>query len=187
MPEQSPPPQTRPIFCAQLRPDRASLRSRSVIPPEKHLSYALGYLQLDLIEEAREELAALSPEFLATPPALAVRLEVAMAEETWDEVIALAPELVSHDAAQERPWVAWAYALRERERVAEAQETLFAGSRLIKEPSPLVAYNLACYACLLGDLAEASRLLAVVFAREKSWRDIAREDPDLSPLFVAKK
>lgn len=158
-----------------------------MILPEKHLSYALGYLQLGLLAEARDELSALAPEFLATAAALSVRLEVAMAEETWDEVIALAPELIGHDAAQERPWIAWAYALRERERIDEAQETLLAGARLIKDPTPLVAYNLACYACLLGDLPEAHRLLAGVIARDKSWRDIARDDPDLAPLFATKK
>lgn len=157
-----------------------------MIAPETHLSYALGYLQLELVDEAREELSALTAEFLATPPALAVRLEVAMADNAWEEVIALAPELVGHDATQERPWVAWAYALRERERVAEAQETLMAGARLIRDPSPLVAYNLACYACLLGETAEASRLLAGVFSRDKSWRSVAREDPDLAPLFRPK-
>ena len=161
--------------------------ARAVIPPETHLTYALGYLQLGLTDEAREELAALAPDFLATPPALSVRLEIAMADETWDEVIALAPELVGHDATEERPWVAWAYALRERERIAEAQETLLAASRLIKDPTPLVAYNLACYACLLGELPEAGRLLAEVFARDKSWREVARDDPDLAPLFATKK
>ena len=158
-----------------------------MIPPEKHLSYALGYLQLGLTAEAREELAALPPDFFSSRDALAVRLEVAMADETWDEVIALAPELVGHDATQERPWIAWAYALREHERIGEAQETLLAGSRLIKDPSPLVPYNLACYACLLGDLPEARRLLASVVARDKSWRNVAREDPDLAPLFASKK
>lgn len=158
-----------------------------MIPPEKHLAYALGYLQLGLAHDAREELSALAPEFLTTPAALLVRLEIAMAEETWDEVIAISPDLIGHDASQERPWIAWAYALRERERVAEAQETLLAGSRLIKSPSPLVAYNLACYACLLGDIPEAGRLLALVFDRDKSWRDVARDDPDLAPIFASKK
>ncbi len=158
-----------------------------MIPPETHLSYALGYLQLGLVAEAREELAALPPEVLCATPALAVRLEIAMADETWDEVIQIAPELVGHDASLERPWIAWAYALREREKISEAQETLLAGARLIKDPSPLVPYNLACYACLLGDTAEATRLLAVAIARDKTWRDIARDDPDLAPLFVSKK
>ena len=157
-----------------------------MIAPETHLSYVLGYLQLELVDEAREELSALPAEFLATPPALAVRLEVAMADNAWDEVIALAPDLVGHDASKERPWVAWAYALRELGRVAEAQETLTAGARLIEEPGPLVTYNLACYACLLGDLKEARRLLGVVFGRDKSWRAVAREDADLAPLFKPK-
>ncbi|MBC8011399.1 MAG: hypothetical protein H7067_15050 [Burkholderiales bacterium] len=158
-----------------------------MIAPDTYLAYAAGYLELNLPADARAELALLAPEFLATPPALAVRLELAMAESAWEEVIALAPELVGHDATEERPWTAWAYALRELGRVAEAQETLLAGSRLIAKPSVLVAYNLACYACLLGELDEARRLLATVYAREKSWREAARTDPDLAALRVTKK
>jgi tetratricopeptide (TPR) repeat protein len=158
-----------------------------VIPPETHLSYALGYLQLGLVDEARAEMSALLPDFLAGPAARAVNLEIAMADETWDEVLTLAPLLISHDATLERPWVAWAYALRELERIAEAQETLLAAARLVKNPSPLVAYNLACYACLLGDLPGAKSLLAEVFARDKSWREIAEDDADLAPLFGGKK
>jgi len=158
-----------------------------VISPEKHLAYALGYLELGLPAEARAELAGLSPEFLATVPALAARIEIAMAQSAWDEVIALAPELIGHDSTLERPWVAWAYALRELGRVGEAQETLLAGSRLIAKPSLLVHYNLACYACLLGELDEARRLLAAIYARDKSWRETARADPDLAALHAAKK
>lgn len=158
-----------------------------VISPEKHLAYAIGYLDLGLLAEAQAELAGLSPEFLATVPALTLRMEIAMAQSAWDEVVALAPELIGHDSVLERPWVAWAYALRELERIGEAQETLLAGSRLIARPSLLVHYNLACYACLLGDLDEARRLLAAIYARDKSWREAARDDPDLAALRVAKK
>ncbi len=158
-----------------------------MIAPETHLAYAAGYLELGLRAEARAELAALSPAQLATPPALALRLEIAMADSAWDEVITLAPELVGQDASDERPWIAWAYALREKDRVAEAQETLLAGARLIARPTLVVDYNLACYACLLGELDEARRLLASVVARDKSWRAVAREDPDLAALFGTKK
>jgi lipopolysaccharide biosynthesis regulator YciM len=157
-----------------------------VIAPEKHLAYALGFLQLGLHADAHAELAALPPEIAATAPALRVRLELAMAEEEWDRVIALAPDLVALDSAEERPWVAWAYALRELKRINEAQEILLAGVRMIGEPSPLVEYNLACYACLLGELEEAKQLLAHVYARDKSWRAVAREDPDLAALYPAK-
>ncbi len=155
----------------------------SVISPEKRLAYAAGYLELDMVAAARAELAELPPPVAASPAALTLRIEIAMAEEAWTEVVALAPDLVNHDPTTERPWVAWAYALRELQRIPEAQETLLAGSRLITRPGPLVDYNLACYACLLGDLDDARALLASVFSRDKSWREVARNDPDLAPLY----
>jgi Flp pilus assembly protein TadD len=153
-----------------------------MISPATHLAYAAGYLQLDMLAESRAELENLSPELLATPAALSLRLELAMAEEDWAEVLARAPELVAHDNTEERPWIAWAYALRELQRIEEARDTLLTGVRLIKKPTLLVAYNLACYACLLGDLNEARRLLAGVCAEDNSWRAIAREDEDLAAL-----
>lgn len=154
-----------------------------MISPEKRLAYAAGYLELEMFAAARAELAELAPPVAASPAALTLRVEIAMAGELWDEVISLAPDLVNHDPTTERPWVAWAYALREQQRIAEAQETLLAGRRLITRPGPLVDYNLACYACLLGDLDDARSLLAGVFARDQSWREVARNDPDLAPLF----
>lgn len=158
-----------------------------MIAPEKHLAYALGYLQLGLHKDAHAELDALPAESSATGPVLTVRLELAMAEEAWERVVELSPDLIGIDSAQERPWVAWAYALRELNRINEAQETLLAGIRLIDDPSPVVEYNLACYACLLGEIQEAKQLLVSVVARDKSWREIAREDPDLAALFPPKK
>jgi hypothetical protein len=50
----------------------------------------------------------------------------------------------------------------------------------------LVDYNLACYACLLGELDDARALLTEVFARDKSWREMAKEDADLAALFPQK-
>lgn len=162
------------------------LLNHRVIAPETHLAYAAGYLALDLRSEARAEIHELPTEFLARPATLQFRLELAMAESVWEEVVALAPDLVSHDASTERPWVAWAYALRELGRIGEAQETLLAGARLIQEPSLVVDYNLACYACLLGELDEARRLLASVVTRDESWREAAHTDPDLADLFGTK-
>lgn len=153
-----------------------------MISPATHLAYAAGYLQLGMIAEARTELDCLAPEDLSASAALALRLEIAMAEEDWTEVLVRALPLVAQDNTEERPWIAWAYALRELQRIEEARETLLTGARLIKNPSLLVAYNLACYAALLGDLPEARRLLAGVFAEDDSWRAVAREDDDLAAL-----
>jgi len=153
-----------------------------MIPTATHLAFAAGYLQLGMIPEARAELENLGAEDRASPAASASRLELAMLEEDWAEVIACAPELVAHDNTGECPWIAWAYALRELRRIEEARDTLLTGARLIEKPSLLVAYNLACYACLLGGLPEARRLLDGVFAKDDSWRETAREDDDLAAL-----
>ncbi|NDC74641.1 hypothetical protein EBZ70_04980 [bacterium] len=153
-----------------------------MISPEKRLVYAMGYLSLGLQTEARAELVGLPLEFLATPPALQLRVEIAMAGNVWTEVVELAPELVATDNTAERPWIAWAYALRELQRIHEAQEILLIGRRLITDPSPIVDYNLACYACLLGELNEARALLDDVYAREPAWREIAIADSDLDAL-----
>jgi hypothetical protein len=153
-----------------------------VISARKHIDYALGFISLGLGTAAREELACLSPAELSHKSTLPARLEIAMLEECWEEVPLLAHQATELEATQERPWIAWAYALRELQQVAAAREVLLRGERAIPEPSPLVGYNLACYFCLLGDLPEALRRLKVVFAREPAWKAEAANDPDLAAL-----
>lgn len=153
-----------------------------MIPARKHIDYALGFIALGLGTEAREELEQLTPAELAHGDSLMARLELAMLEEQWDDIPLLAHQATALDACQERPWIAWAYALRELQHIAEARDVLLRGERLIREPSPLVGYNLACYYCLLGDLPEALRRLKEVFAREPEWKTEAAQDPDLAGL-----
>jgi hypothetical protein len=153
-----------------------------VISARKHLDYALGFIELGLAKEAREELAHLTAAELAHADALAVRLEVAMLEESWDEIPLLAHPLTTLNPPVERPWIAWAYALREKQHIAEARDVLLLGSRSISNPSPLVDYNLACYHCLLANLPEAMRLLKSAFVRDPSWKVAAANDPDLASL-----
>jgi len=153
-----------------------------MIPTRKHLSYALGYIELNLFPEAREELALIKPEDRETPEVLSIHIELAMARSTWTRVITLATQVTAVIPTLERPWIAWAYALREKQRVADARDVLLRGERAITEPSPLVDYNLACYYCLLGDLPEARRRLKRACAREPEWKTEAAADPDLSAL-----
>jgi tetratricopeptide (TPR) repeat protein len=157
-----------------------------VIPTRKHLDYALGYIELGLFAEAREELSRITAADRKLPPVLGVLLELAMSEEAWTAVVKLAPQVADVDPSNERPWIAWAYALRERGNISEARDVLLRGAAAISEPSVLVDYNLACYFCLLGDLKEARRRLDSVFARDPHWKTDARQDPDLAALHTQK-
>jgi Flp pilus assembly protein TadD len=153
-----------------------------MIPTHKHLDYALGYIGLNLLAEARDELALITPSEHETPEVLGVHIELAMAKSSWTRVITLAGKVAAIAPAFERPWIAWAYALREKQRIAEARDVLLRAEREITEPSALVDYNLACYFCLLGDLPEARRRLKRACAREPDWKAEAATDPDLAAL-----
>jgi Flp pilus assembly protein TadD len=153
-----------------------------MIPTRKHLDYALGYLQLNLVEEARKELTRIPRDERHQPDVQAVHVELAMAENNWERVVALAAPLTEIIPTIERPWIAWAYALRELQRVEEAREVLLKAESLLEKATVLVDYNLACYYCVLGDLREARRRLARVFKREPDWRGEASTDPDLAAL-----
>jgi Flp pilus assembly protein TadD len=158
-----------------------------VIATRKHLDYALGYIELGLLDEAREELARIPADEHQTSPVLAVQLELSMADENWDGVVTLAPQVVLGDETAERPWIAWAYALREHQRITEARDVLLRGALVISQPSGLVDYNLACYYCLLGDLDEARRRLKRACSRKPHWKKDSLTDPDLAALHAPRK
>jgi Flp pilus assembly protein TadD len=157
-----------------------------LIPTRTHLDYAQGYLHLNLLGEAKAELALIRPEDRNRPDVLALHLELAMAGNAWTRVITLAKKLSLTRPADERPWIAWAYALREKQRIAEARDVLLRGAKAIAEPTALVDYNLACYFCLLGDLTEARRYLKRACAREPEWTNEAAHDADLIALYPPK-
>lgn len=153
-----------------------------MIPTRKHLDYAHGYLALNLHAAARAELALIRPADCEQPAVLIARIELAMATSAWTRVITLAPRVTAARPDSERPWIAWAFALREKQRIAEARDVLLRGERAIAAPGALVDYNLACYHCLLGELTEARRRLKRAIAREPEWKIEAASDPDLAAL-----
>lgn len=158
-----------------------------MISTRKHLDYALGYLALNLFSEARAELALIKAGDQDDPEVLTAHLELAMATNAWDRVIKIASKLTAETPAVERPWIAWAYALREKQAVGDALDILIIGEEAIENPSPLIDYNLACYHCLLDDLTEARRRLKRAIAREPQWKTEAAADPDLAALHPVKK
>lgn len=48
---------------------------------------------------------------------------------------------------------------------------------------PLIAYNLACYACVLGDIAESRTLPLIAFTMDAKFKRMALDDADLDPIY----
>ena len=80
-------------------------------------------------------------------------------------------------------WVDRSYSLHELRRTQEAREALLPALKKFPDAS-LIPYNLACYACQLGDPVEARHWLRKAIARgeKDEIKLLALNDPDLSAL-----
>jgi tetratricopeptide (TPR) repeat protein len=81
-------------------------------------------------------------------------------------------------------WINRSYALHQLKRTREAWESLLPASQKFPE-NLTIAYNLACFACQLGHMDEASKWLkkAMKMADSNQVQLVALEDPDLKPLW----
>jgi len=179
----------RPVRCAlDARPVRLKLVAMAALtPPDSHrLLAAVGWLELGNAREALQELAQITPGNLRHPGVLEVRWQAAAAVADWAEALRVARLLVEVAPDQPTGWLHRAYAARRAPGggLAEARRALLpAASRFPRER--LVAFNLACYACQMGDLPEARKWLRRAFrlGPRDEVRALALEDGDLEALW----
>jgi tetratricopeptide (TPR) repeat protein len=151
----------------------------------RHLQAAEGWLELGNPLEAERELEQIAPQHQAHPAVLAVRWQLAAKADRWDQAYQIAGTLTELAPKDISSWVWRAYALRRMTEggIAQARELLLG----VVEKFPrawILCYNLACYACQLGNPEEAQGWLAKAFARGevRALKRMALDDPDLQPL-----
>lgn len=120
----------------------------------------------------------------AHPDVLKMRVAVYLAAKHWELALAVAETVVKLLPGDLYGWIHRSFALHELKRTAEAQEKLKPAAKKFPKQH-LVFYNLACYACQLGERKEALKLLgkAIDLAGKNDIRLMALEDPDLEPLW----
>jgi Flp pilus assembly protein TadD len=155
-------------------------------PDSHHLSAAQGWLGLGDWKEAVEELKQIAPERRQIPEALEVIREIFIQAGRWDMAARAAGHLVEMKPGEPETWIALAYATRRKRGggLGPAREILAkAQNRFPKEP--VIAYNLACYECQLGNQQAALKWLRKAFAasRSREMRSMALHDRDLEPLW----
>jgi predicted Zn-dependent protease len=153
---------------------------------QRQLDAAEGWLELGNHLEANEELEQITPEMRGHPAVLAVRYEIYSKAKKWGGAAEIASTLVK--LLPERPafWINLAYSTRRKPGggIPQAKEVLTEAR--VKFPKEyMIAYNLACYECQLGDRKRALLHLeeAIDLAGKKDIRLMALDDPDLEPLW----
>ncbi|MDP3069804.1 MAG: hypothetical protein Q8N18_05915 [Opitutaceae bacterium] len=148
---------------------------------KRRLSHAQGYLGLGMVAEAAAELERIPAPERDALEVLALRVAVRQEQGDWPALAVLAGEFARRAPTETSAWVTWAYATRRSQTLAAAEKILLEAEPL--HPSePTIQFNLGCYACQRGDLAEARRRVDRAIALDPNFRALAGTDPDLAPL-----
>jgi tetratricopeptide (TPR) repeat protein len=156
-------------------------------PPETHhLSAAQGWLGLGNWKEAVEEFKKLAPESRAHPDCVETVREIFIQAGNWEMAALTAGEIVKLKPEEPSSWIAFAYATRRNKGggLDAARKILTRAQRCFPK-EPVIAYNLACYECQLGNQKAAWKWLrkALAAGPARQIRSMALEDRDLEPLW----
>ena len=155
-------------------------------PDSHHLSAAIGWLGLGNVVEAGAELEKIAPQFRSHPDVLVVQFDIHAAAGKWDAAAEIAGTLTRLEPGQPGAWISLAYATRRKTGggIPQARAILIQALRTFPKET-IIAYNLACYDCQLGDLDAAKAWLdkACTLGDVHRVKHMAQQDPDLEPLW----
>ncbi len=149
--------------------------------PRRHIAHAQGYLGLGMVAEAAAELERVPAPERDSVEVIALRVAILQEQADWPRLAEAAAEFARRAPAEAAAWVTWAYATRRARSLADAERILLE-AEAHHAAEPTIQFNLGCYACQRGDLAEARRRVDRAIALDQSFRALAGTDPDLAPL-----
>jgi len=151
---------------------------------QRYLQAAQGWIELGSHLEANEELENITAGNRAHPAVLEVRLEIYAKARKWEAALDIASALAQLLPEHPLGWMHRSFCLHELKRTEEARDNLL---RVVNQfpGDPDMRYNLACYECQLGRLAQARAWLkkAYKLGNRKKIKLLVLDDPDLEPLW----
>ena len=158
--------------------------SKLTPPDSHHVNAASGWLELGNPAEASAELAKVASTHAHHPVVLELGWRICAAEHNWPDALAAARRLVQVHPEDATGWIHQSYCLHEMRRTREAFDLLAAIVRKFPRIST-IPYNLACYACQMGDLEQTRNWLAraIKIRGKTDIKRAALADPDLRPIW----
>ncbi|MDB6027676.1 MAG: hypothetical protein JWM68_3899 [Verrucomicrobiales bacterium] len=154
-------------------------------PDTHHLLAAQGWFELGNHLEANKELDNISPALRSHPGVLDVRWQIYAKVKQWEACVDIGEALVKLAPGSPESWLRRSVAFHGLRRFEEAAELLLPAVDAFPKDWR-IRYDLACYACLLGNNEEAWNWLEQAFdlGGAKQVKLIALEDPDLEKFWV---
>jgi Flp pilus assembly protein TadD len=149
---------------------------------QRHVLAASGYRELGMFDDAARALEEVDPEDRARIEVLGARLDCYIAAKNWAMAVEVARHLIEVEPENAGWWINLAYATRRTESLERAEAFLLRAHKLHPN-NAIIAFNLACYACVMGRLEEAKVHLEHAIALDTKIRTLALHDEDLKPLW----
>jgi predicted Zn-dependent protease len=156
------------------------------MPDAHYLSSAIGWLGLGNCQEASHELEKIRPRFRAHPEVMTVRFEILGKEGKWEEAAGIAKGRRDANPKEPQWWISLAYATRRKpDGGLDSAKQILTEAQMAFPREPIIAYNLACYECQLGEMKGAWTWLKKAFdlGDPRKFKRMALGDPDLKPLW----
>ena len=143
-----------------------------------HLDHSEGYLELVMLEDARNELDKIAPAYQSDRDVRHVRLAIATEAKDWTEA-ARVSRLLTEAEPNNPDWIVdLAYAMRRAESL-EAAHVILSDAVKRFPKSGMIQFNLGCYEAQLGNVEVAKRHVARAIEINGMFRKMALEDEDL--------
>ncbi len=149
----------------------------------RHLLAAQGWLELGNHLEADSELDNISPNLRSHPDVLEIRWQIYAKEKRWRACEDIGQATIEIDPNRPSGWLNQAMALRQQGRFKEAYANLY----IVFDDFPdnwRIPYDLARYACLLGEFDDAKNWFRKAIEIEKETvQKLGIDDPDLKSMW----
>jgi predicted Zn-dependent protease len=148
---------------------------------EQKIHAAEGYAELEMYDDALAELDELDSDHQDRLETLRVRMEVILRKRDWKTALRFGLRTCQLYPNVSCGFIHSAFCLHELGRTKEAKQMLLDGPATLLD-EPVYYYNLGCYDAVLGNLNHAKAYLRVSFRLDESFRDLAKNDPDLERI-----
>lgn len=142
---------------------------------------AEGYSELGMLDDALAQLDQLDRDDQDRLEILRMKIDILLRKQDWKNALRLSLRFCGIHPNQPYGYIHAAFCLHELGRTSEAKQTLLDGPATLLD-EPVYYYNLGCYDSVLGNLEQAKAYLRASFRLDKSFRELAKSDPDLKQI-----